>query len=249
MKRVLDLSPERFRDILLADPTIFSDLQESSDENNIQEIIDFWMNLTDLAPKIIDALSVATGCEDLSTDSHYNYRAVDYYERPVGERPPRCGEHRDFGTCSLIFSSCGGLEVFVDNQWQRVATDSSPTSAILLFGWCTQIRSNGRIPAVLHRVVDDEPTTSNLVPRRISAVLFVAPKEASTPLEPKVLAGEKQRYISGIKVGQLRGSMARKWQKREGTLSKEQEILEEADILLHGATQDELVKRTIEIKV
>ncbi len=254
MKRVLDLSPERFSEILQADPTLFDDLAASadiSDGNFVQEVIDFWMNCTDLSPKITEALRLALGGEDdaLLKDSHFNYRAVDYYERSAQELAPRCGEHRDFGTYTLIFAGRGGLEVCVEDKWQRVSAQDAPTTATLLFGWCTQIRSNGRITAALHRVVDDTVSESGIVPRRVSAVMFVAPKEASTPLEPVVLEGERQRYVSGILVGHLRGSMARKWQKREGTLAQELEVLEEADILLHGATQDELVKRTLEIPV
>ena len=241
MKRVLDLSPERLSEIIRVDPSIFDDLKRESSDYSVlfNEVFQFWESCSNVAPKITEALSIATECEDLPQDSHYNYRMVDYYERSLNDPSPRCGEHRDFGSYSIIFADRNGLEVFIDNKWQKVITDSSPTKAIMLFGWCTQIRSNGRISAVLHRVVDSEVTHSELaaaVPRRISAVLFVAPKEVSTALEPVVLEGEKQRYVSGIKVGQLRGSMARKWGKREGK-----------DILLHGATQDEFVKKSLEI--
>ena len=81
-----------------------------------------------------------------------------------------------------------------------------------------------------------------MVPRRTSAVLFCAPKLSDTPLEPVVREGEARVYISGIKAGQLRGMMARKWQKREGTLSEEGKILEEAEILATKmVTQDDVV--------
>ena len=49
-------------------------------------------------------------------------------------------------------------------------------------------------------------------------------------------------YIGGIKAGDLRGKMARKWQKREGTLSEEGKYLEEQEILATNMlTQDDVV--------
>ena len=41
------------------------------------------------------------------------------------------------------------------------------------------------------------------VKSRASAILFCAPKKVETPLEPVVKPGESQKYIGGIKVGQL----------------------------------------------
>ena len=79
-----------------------------------------------------------------------------------------------------------------------------------------------------------------------SAVLFCAPKLEDTPIEPVVREkeGEERVYLSGIKAGQLRGKMARKWQKREGTLTREGAILEEQEILATNMfTQDDVVQR------
>lgn len=122
-----------------------------------------------------------------------------------------------------------------------------PGSAILLFGWCTQIRSNGRIPAALHRVTDPTKPEDSCVPRRIAAVLFCAPKNGDTPLEPVLVTdNEEPKYISGVRAGRLRGSMARKWQMREGTLPPPDAILEEAEILTtQMLTQDDVVRQTI----
>ena len=81
------------------------------------------------------------------------------------------------------------------------------------------------------------------VPRRLSAVLFVAPKDVNTPLEPHVLPGEMRQYISGVKVGQLRGGMARKWRRREGTLNTQERELEEEEIRERRlVTQDDVVR-------
>ena len=99
----------------------------------------------------------------------------------------------------------------------------------------------------LHRVEhhDQQEDTSHV--RCLSAVLFCAPKMVDTSLEPVVRPGEVRKYISGVKVGQLRGQMARKWQKREGTLTKEAYILEEAEIMAtpHLQTQDDVIERTV----
>uniref|UniRef100_A0A7S2XZJ5 Isopenicillin N synthase-like Fe(2+) 2OG dioxygenase domain-containing protein n=1 Tax=Fibrocapsa japonica TaxID=94617 RepID=A0A7S2XZJ5_9STRA len=236
MKRVLDLSPERLEQIKKNDPNL-AVIQEGS----LAETLSYWENVrTSIAPKIVRAVADAVGTEDIVSDSAFNYRMVDYYERLADSDSaiaPRCGEHRDFGTFTLIFPSRSGFQVNVDGEWRDIPALEEGT-AILLFGWCTQIRSNGRIPAALHRVSDVEG-----VPRRTSAVLFCAPKHADTALEPVVRAGEERVYVSGAKAGDLRGQMARKWQMREGTLSEEGRILEEKEILATNMlTQDDVVK-------
>ena len=88
---------------------------------------------------------------------------VDYPARPAGtyrlseSHGPRCGAHRDFGTLTLIFpDEVPGLEVNVSGTWRQVEV-TSPGAAVLLFGWCTAIRSNDRVPATLHRVGDVWP--------------------------------------------------------------------------------------------
>lgn len=150
----------------------------------------------------------------------------------------------------LVFPSHSGLEVFLDGKWQDIDVPA-PDTAVMLFGWCTQIRSNGRIPALLHRVKDAPPadTTGALnIPRRVSAVLFCAPKRSDTPLEPVVQEGEERVYISGVLAGQLRGKMARKWRQREGTISAEDRILEEKEILFTKmVTQDDVVQNTVAV--
>lgn len=130
------------------------------------------------------ALSKASGSDGVLEDVHFNYRMVDYYERPVNQAPPRCGEHRDFGTLTVIFAEQKGLEVCVDGKWRPLQV-AARGSAHVVFGWCTEIRSNGRISACLHRVADDNIGSSAVdgggnVPRRLAAVLFIAPKYSST---------------------------------------------------------------------
>jgi len=53
-----------------------------------------------------------------------------------------------------------------------------PTSAVLLFGLCTAWRSNDRIRAAEHRVVDVMVGPDGS-PRRLSAVLFMGELESS----------------------------------------------------------------------
>ena len=200
MKRVLDLSPERLAQIKATEPTL---AEMPSDELHLT--LAFWDRCAaEVMPKLLKAMSTAVGC-DVESDAHCNYRMVDYYERPENVAAPRCGEHRDFGTATLVFASQPGLEFSLNDTWRPIPPVPEG-SALLLFGWCTQIRSNGRIPAALHRVVD-APAVGGIVPRRTSAVLFIAPKDVETPLEPVVREGEARQYISGVKVGQLRGKV------------------------------------------
>lgn len=234
-KRVLDLSPERLAEIQAVEPELVQR------EGALAKALGFWESLQDTATRaVLPALAQATGGDEILQDVAFNYRMVDYYEDKLSVAP-RCGEHRDFGSFTLIFSTQPGLQVFADNEWQDLPAIPSG-SAFLLFGWCTQIRSNGRIPAALHRVVDD------FSGERTSAVLFCAPKRVETSLEPVVRPGEERMYIGGIKVGQLRGKMARKWRFREGTVSEEDRVLEEEEIrVTNMKTQDDVVEHTVKV--
>lgn len=238
-KRVLDLSPERLAAIEQVEPSLI-DRREGA----LKDSLDFWECLQEVsANKVLPALAEAIGSDEIMDDVAFNYRMVDYYQHEDDLiAAPRCGEHRDFGSFTLILSTHPGLQVHVDNVWQDLPPISEG-SAILLFGWCTQIRSNDRIPAILHKVDDDVEAES-----RTSAVLFCAPKKVETLLEPVLRPGEVQQYIGGIKVGQLRGKMARKWRYREGTLSDHDRILEEEEIrTTNMMTQDHVVERSVKV--
>lgn len=242
-KRVLDLSPERLESIRENDPELHELLTTKALPKNLA----FWRELqTTVGMKLLEAVSVATGSPDVVKDFCFNYRMVDYYERSETMAiAPSCGEHRDFGTFTVIYRSSPGLQVFSDQEWMDVDVEAhdESNSALILFGWCTQIRSNGRIPAALHRVTKDTQGR-----RRFSSVLFCAPKHATTPLEPVVPSGDTPQYISGILVGQLRGKMARKWRHREGTLSTEDKVLEEEEIRVTKLkTQDDVVRNTVSV--
>ena len=52
------------------------------------------------------------------------------------------------------------MQVLLDEEsggaWRPVSVPPAG-SAVLLFGWCANVRSNDRVPAALHRVVDADP--------------------------------------------------------------------------------------------
>lgn len=240
-KRVLDLGPERMVQITKSEP----DLVEQA--LVLQRPLEYFQSIQSLiGTKVLPALAKAIGSQELLEDVAYNYRMVDYYpsEKEDEMVAPRCGEHRDFGYLTIVQATHPGLQVFWNEEWHDLPPIAQGT-ALLLFGWCTQIRSNGRIPAALHRV--DRHYDANT--SRISAILFCAPKQEETLLEPVLREeGESLKYIRGIKVGQLRGSMARKWRSREGTLSKEDAILEEEEILAtNRKTQDDVVDYFVKV--
>lgn len=243
-KRVLDLSPERLAAIAEADPQV---LELAKETTNLGQVLDFWKNTADSTNKILKALALAIGSDDILDDVAFNYRMVDYYSHNDPKEAPRCGEHRDFGSFTLIHTTEPGLELFSNGQWCQVAP--KPGAALMLFGWCTQIRSNGRIPATLHRVVDDRESDANgVVPRRLSAILFCAPKHPETVLEPVVKPGDIRQYIGGVRVGQLRGKMARKWRYREGTEDEMDRIYEEEEIrATNMKTQDDVVQKFVAV--
>ena len=127
--------------------------------------------------------------------------------------PPRCRAHRDFGSFTLVFCEQPGLQVQLgsgaggtaseEGSWRDVRP-SGPGSALLLFGWCTQVRSNGRLHAALHRVVDGPPCavlderSARRSARRTSAVFFISPTDMQAPLEPVVLPGEPRQFVNGV---------------------------------------------------
>jgi len=167
----------------------------------------FFQNcMGDVTAKLLVALADAVGCPDTGFDEQCSLRMLDYYAReastePSGEPSSRHGEHRDFGTLTINFTNGPGLQAFVDGVWHDIP-GTPAHSAALFFGWVTQIRSNGRVPAVLHRVVDADPVDGR-VRRRNTATLFVAPTDVNTHVEPALQPAERLRYMSGLRIGQL----------------------------------------------
>ena len=103
MKRVLDLSPERLELMTRNDPA----LKEIHEQGALGETLAYWEHLrSELAPKLVEAVGLAIGSDDIQKDAAFNYRMVDYYEREEASVLPRCGEHRDFGSFTLSKYVC-----------------------------------------------------------------------------------------------------------------------------------------------
>jgi len=227
-KRVLDLSPARLETIVKVDPSIEDEFGEP-----LREALCFFDDMRKrVAPQILNALTKAIGKSSaLDHTTLFNYRMIDYYERDSSSPSPRCGEHRDFGTFTLIFPdrSTSGLEAFVDREWKPVPLPDED-GAILLFGYCTQFRSNGRIPASLHRVNNPVDVETGRVPRRLACIMFAAP-EQEADISPVVVSDYEVPSYKELTAGDLKIMVGRKWRYREGTCKDKEAIVEEQ--LLH----------------
>lgn len=259
-KVAFDLSASRLRAIVENDEDLVNDLGD-----DFHKILTFYSHvqekviprLTGLAEKAIN-----DGSEmNIHQQMNYNYRLVDYF--PVQSKTPRCGEHRDYGTFTLIFQdgSVGGLEVFSNGSWVPVPPNAD---MIFLWGWSAAILSNGRIQAPLHRVVTAQKDKSDtLASRRHSAIFFVAPGmlriclficsiciyktfseclDLEVKLNPLVRSDETLAFnfdaVKNLTVGNFKTVMGKKWRHREGTLTSE----EQADLMgeaLNAKSQDD----------
>eukprot|EP00935_MAST-01C_sp_MAST-1C-sp1_P000229 g229.t1 len=237
-KKVLDLAPHRLEAISKACPEALDALGAE-----FHQLLGFYQRIEEsIVPKLLQALSTAVGAQMTKlADYSSAYRTLDYYEREADAKAPRCGEHRDYGILTLIFQDdVGGLEVKINGSWTPVP----PGEAVLLFGWCTQIRSNGRLPAAMHRVSDPRSGKGKTIPRRTAGVLFVAPNPSAS-IAPVVGPGEVAKYRY-TRADELKGIMARKWEMREGTIAAEKvpaELKEQEAF----KTQDDIVQRHIGI--
>ena len=159
-----------------------------------------------------EALARVTRCAALRTEAHsLKYRLSDYMAHggaPCGAeapRPLRCAEHRDYGTMALIFDGgVPGLEVLRDGAWYLVKP--SADDAILMLGWATHIRSNGRVYAPTHRVRDvgaelreDTATPSaGAIPRRLSLVAFSSPPPQARLAPEGLREGETAHFRASV---------------------------------------------------
>lgn len=234
-KRVIDLSPARLDTIVAIDHDL-----ASAFGSPLEDAVNFFDQVrNNIAPKILSGLAKMVGDSNLAKDNLVNYRMVDYPSRPCEHvYGPRCGAHRDFGTMTIIFpDGTPGLEVLKDDGTWSLVTCQRPDSAILLFGWCANIRSNDRVPAALHRVRD--VSVGDFVPRRTAAVFFLAPGP-DVMLDPKLTTKDEPVVYKPVTAGELKKLVGRKWRYREGTLSsalKEMEVEEEKVF----PTQDDII--------
>jgi hypothetical protein len=166
-----------------------------------------------LIPRLLNATAVAVG-KDLTREHdqrNYNFRVLDYFARSNQEEGPRCGEHRDYGTFTIIFQdNTGGLE-YLDSsmEWRPI---SHPV--IVMWGWSGAMLSNEKINPVKHRVVD--PIGYPIIPRRLSAAVFVAPN-LDVELNIGTLFPAEMGTLDVLNVKNLKKRMAQPWRAREGT--------------------------------
>ncbi|KAF8241781.1 Clavaminate synthase-like protein [Wilcoxina mikolae CBS 423.85] len=187
------------------------------------EVLRFFEDIhNNLVPLLLSATSEIIGSDvsALHAAENVNYRLCDY--RPSsshGVAAPRCGEHRDYGTFTIIFQNGeGGLEYFSPSgEWVLLPGDA----VLVLWGLCGQIFSGDKIKAVRHRVLK----TTSPVARRNTAVMFVAPDLDATlkPMCPGREEGEgkgkwyrKEVEEGAMSVGEFKEFIGKKWRHREG---------------------------------
>lgn len=216
MKRILDLNPPKLAEAaaVLTNGIGAAELPAAGAAaaeatHAFASVVSFWQQCaSEVAPKLRAAVAAAAECNDILCDNHFDFRMVDYYERSVASGSgqsapaPRCRAHRDFGSFTLIFAREPGLQVQGagsddDQAWIDIAVPATGC-ALLLFGFVTQVRSNGRLHAAQHRVVDaPEAALSGNSARRTSFVFFISPDDMQAPLYPVVLPGEERRFVDG----------------------------------------------------
>ena len=224
-KVTIDLSVARLARIREVDPELVKMLGEDFDN-----VLTFYTSVeNNILPLLMKATSGIAGVDlaPLHRTMNNNLRLIDYFaasSAPEGDGPgPRCGEHRDYGTFTVVFQdgSVGGLEFEIDGKWIPVPGN---IDAVASWGWCGAILSNDCIHAAKHRVVRTEPAMS----RRTTAVVFAAPdlKVTLSPLEGTVKSGSQggfaPRIIEGrVSVEEFKEMMGKKWRTREGNEGKE----------------------------
>ena len=148
-----------------------------------------------------EALARVTRCAALRTEAHsLKYRLSDYMAHggaPCGAEAPR-PEHRDYGTMALIFDGgVPGLEVLRDGAWYLVKP--SADDAILMLGWATHIRSNGRVRDVGAELREDTATPSaGAIPRRLSLVAFSSPPPQARLAPEGLREGETAHFRASV---------------------------------------------------
>ena len=217
-KTTIDLSVNRLQELRKLDLSLVEALgQDFSDVLAFYTIIE-----KEVLPILTQATSRISGVslETLHDEMNNNLRLIDYFPcaDPSG---PRCGEHRDYGTYTIVFQdgAVGGLEFEIDGNWIKVPTS---VEAVVSWGWCGAILSNDTVKAAKHRVMKTWPSLQ----RRTTAVVFVAPN-MNALLKPvsdlgKESAGWRQDILEGkMSVAAFKEVISKKWRLREGNESGE----------------------------
>jgi hypothetical protein len=209
-KTTIDLSVARLQKLKELDPALINDLG-----SEFADVLDFYsMVERDILPLLMRATSAIVGQDiaPLHASANNNLRLIDYFASDVENR---CGEHRDYGTFTIVFQdrSVGGLEFDVDGKWVPVPAD---VDAVVSWGWCGAILGDEKVVAAGHRVVRTVPVRE----RRTTAVVFVAP-DLDVVLMPlgdgkgEGVWSERVRE-GGLRVGEFKEVMGKKWRWREG---------------------------------
>jgi hypothetical protein len=213
-KTTIDLSVSRLQSMREMDPALVGALGEE-----FEDIVRFYTYIeTDVLPIVTRATSNIGGLElELTHNGTNNHlRLIDYFPCPEPSAP-RCGEHRDYNTYTIVFQdgSIGGLEFEVEGIWKPVPAS---VDAVISWGWCATILTNDVVKAAKHRVLRTWPLSD----RRSTAVIFVAP-DLGTVLKPTSDFGPKgaswcREIQEGcITVGAFKEIISKKWRRREGT--------------------------------
>ncbi|KAH8595480.1 hypothetical protein B0O99DRAFT_623010 [Bisporella sp. PMI_857] len=224
-KTTIDFSAARLQKLRELDPALVDDLGQDFDQ-----VLRFYTVVeTDILPLLMQATSRIAGSDlaPMHANWNNNLRLIDYFPSPE-PTGPRCGEHRDYGTYTVVFQDglVGGLEFDVDGKWIQVPAN---VDAVVSWGWCGAILSNDRVKAAKHRVLRTQPVQK----RRTTAVVFVAPDLDATlkPVESSVKEDHpstwsEQIMAGDLSVGQFKQVISKKWRRREG--NEEGEVIEGA---------------------
>ena len=163
-KKVLDISDKETDDLNIYDFELINDLGE-----NFHKTMQYFGYLKEKVVPILVADLKKAGDFEINQDEIFNFRLIDYYASSKNFVSPRCSEHRDFSTLTIIHSDNEGLEVEVNGDWKQLEVEvGGNLNVFVIFGICSSIRSNDRIHAVKHRVVNRFGNS-----RRLSAVTFL----------------------------------------------------------------------------
>jgi hypothetical protein len=222
-KTTIDLSITRLEKLRELDPALVSELGDDFDN-----VLKFYETVErDILPLLMQATSQIAGADlvPFHKNNNNNLRLIDYFQTEEDVTGPRCGEHRDYGTFTIVFQdgAVGGLEFDVDGKWVPVPVN---VDAVVSWGWCGAILSDDAVKAAKHRVLRTNPVQK----RRTTTVVFVAPDLDAT-LKPVVekegCCKWSESILDGkLSVGEFKQVISKKWRRREG--NEEGEVVEGA---------------------
>lgn len=158
----------------------------------------YYANCRTLALRLLSAMASNLGVNASYlargfADAHTSFLRLNYYPQCTfvasAERLFGVGEHTDAGALTLLLQDDQpGLEVCRDGQWHLV--EPTPGALVINVGDMTQVWSNDRYRAALHRVV------TNPSGDRYSVPFFLSPSYETTyaPLPTTITPERPARY-------------------------------------------------------